>query len=79
MDKTDGKMKRENYWGIYDFQCSCGAGMATNGERLSKAIAENLYYRCPNHLYGKCNKSYSAQEFKRTAHFIPSQIPAGLQ
>lgn len=77
-NKSDGKMKREDYWGIYVFECSCGGRIATNGQRLSEAIAGAKYFRCPNHLYGTCVKSYSAELFKMAAEFIPAHPPATL-
>ena len=78
-EKKDGKMNRSDYWGMYILDCSCGGSMATNGQKLSEAIAGAKSYKCPNHLYGTCNKSYSAAHFKKIAQFIPANIPAGLQ
>ena len=77
-DRDDRKMRREQYSGMYHFVCSCGQGMATNGDLLSNAITSGKYYRCPNHLYGKCNKSYSAEQFKEQAHWSKPNIPANL-
>lgn len=81
MEDNGGRrqMTRDDYQGMYVFECSCGGRMATNGQALDKAIFGGKAYRCPNQLYGKCNKSYSAKHFKTIAQFIPVQIPAGLQ
>lgn len=73
------KMTRDDYQGMYSFECSCGGRMATNGQRLNQAIFGGKAFKCPNHLYGTCNKSYSAALFQKIADFTPPHIPAGLQ
>lgn len=65
------KMTREDYWGMYSFECSCGGRMSINGQRLSEAIVGAKSFRCPNHFYNKCNKSYAAAHFKKIALHIP--------
>ena len=67
--KPDGKMKREDYRGMYHFVCECGGQMATNGQALDIAIMGDKYFRCPNRFYNKCNRSYSARQFKELAHY----------
>lgn len=62
--------------GMYHFSCSCGGAMAVNGALLDLAIAQNkedgrYVYKCPNRLYGKCNKSYSPEYIRDHAKFIP--------
>lgn len=56
--------------GMYHLICECGAGMATNGQLLRTDIIAGMSYRCPNRLYGKCNRTYSAQYFKDHALFV---------
>jgi len=77
-EKVKTKMEKSDYWGMYAFECVCGARMATNGQRLHQDIAGAKFYKCPNHLYGTCNRSYSAEHFKRVANFIPAIIPVSL-
>ena len=78
MSDKKNKMERSDYWGMYSFECSCGARMATNGQRLSNAIAGAKYFKCPNQLVGTCNKTYAAELFKEVAEFYPAQIPGGM-
>jgi len=78
-EKKDGKMKKDDYWGMYVFECFCGARMATNGQRLSEAIAGAKYFKCPNQFYNLCKKTYAAEHFKRVAEFTPASIPASLR
>lgn len=59
--------------GMYHFICVCGGSMATNGKLLEEAIIGNKGFRCPNKLYGKCNRTYSAIQFRDMALFIPPQ------
>lgn len=63
--------------GMYHLICECGAGMANNKTAIDIAVfsskADQMYIRCPNRLYGKCNRSYSVKQFKERALFIPPQ------
>jgi len=55
--------------GMYDFQCVCGSSMAINGSLLQGHISTGMSYKCPNRLYQKCNRVYSAQFFKDHATY----------
>lgn len=67
------KMTKEDYQGMYSFVCECGVSMAINGQLLDRALFSGRYIKCPNRLYQKCNKSYSAKYFKDNSLFIPPQ------
>lgn len=65
------KMTADDYKGMYHFVCECGGSMAINGQLLDNAIFSNKAFRCPNRFYSKCNRVYSATQFKQMALFIP--------
>jgi len=62
--------------GMYIFTCKCSekvsSEIVTNAALLTKDIEENKYYRCPNVMYEKCNKTYSAEHFRKFAKYVPS-------
>ena len=72
MKQKEDILKPDNV-GMYHFVCECGGGMAINLTNLNAAMFQDKYFKCPNKLYGKCNRSYSAKILKDKSLFIPPQ------
>ena len=68
------EVKKPFYQGMHQFACSCGGAMATNAELLMNAISSGKSYECPNVFYKMCNKTYSAEEFKKRSTYIQTPI-----